>query len=217
MPIRKATTKKATIKRKPIIEKKVAPSKHSRKTIDEREELKCLISIGIRESKPVSKIMAELKESNYKISVATVYAYIREVRNDWKKTLTDNYETHVASQFAKLDLMEEKLWEMLHKSMNPEEVKTTSRQSGRVLTEDIKTTSSHGDVEIMKMIERIWVRRNEILGITSSTINIQNNIQNNIEQTNIENKVEVTKVEFQPVSDKFFGNFVIEVADRVKP
>ena len=36
-------------------------------------------------------------------------------------------------------------------------------------------------------------------------------------QTNIENKVEVTKVEFQPVSDKFFGNFVIEVADRVKP
>ena len=77
--------------------------------------------------------------------------------------------------------------------------------------------SSHGDVEIMKMIERIWVRRNEILGITSSTINIQNNIQNNIEQTNIENKMEVTKVEFQPVSDKFFGNFVIEVADRVKP
>ena len=109
---------------------------------------------------------------------------------------------------------EERLWQMLDKSMNPEEKKTVERQGGRGLTEKTETTSSHGDVEIMKMIERIWVRRNEILGITSSTVNIQNNIQNNIEQNTT---VEVTKVEFQPVSDKFFGNFVIHVEDRQKP
>ena len=40
-----------------------------------------------------------------------------------------------------------------------------------------------------------------------------NKTQNNI-QNNIENKIEATKVEFQPVSDKFHGNFVIEVDNR---
>ena len=69
-------------------------------------------------------------------------------------------------------------------------------------------------VKRSEIIDKIWVRRNELLGISSSTINIQNNIQNNIEQTNIENKTEITKVEFQPVSEKFFGNFVIEVDGR---
>ena len=159
-------------------------------------------------------MIKELKERNFSVSNQTVYTYIKDVRNEWREAMSANYEAHVASQYAKLDLMEERLWQMLDKSMNPEEKKTVERQGGRGLTEKTETTSSHGDVEIMKMIERIWVRRNEILGITSSTVNIQNNIQNNIEQNTT---VEVTKVEFQPVSDKFFGNFVIQVEDRQKP
>ena len=210
---RKAPTKKRAV----AVNKTKEPSKFSNKTELEKEEIKCIISIGIRKSNSVAMILEDLKAMNKSVSMKTVYIYVKEIRAQWRSMMSENYETHVATQYAKLELMEERLWLMLDKSMNPEEVKTTSRQSGRVLTEDIKTTSSHGDVEIMKMIERIWVRRNEILGITSSTINIQNNIQNTIEQTNIENKVEVTKVEFKPVSDKFFGNFVIEVADRVKP
>lgn len=224
MSVRKTPVKKKPINRKnavikqPIKVNKDNPNhKHTRKSDVEREEIKCIISIGMRKSQSVAMIIEDLKAREMKVSTPMVYQYIKDIRNEWRNSMSENYESHVASQFAKLDLMEERLWLMLDKSMNPEEVKTTSRQSGRVLTEDVKTTSSHGDVEVMKMIERIWVRRNEILGITSSTINIQNNIQNNIENTNIENKMEVTKVEFQPVSDKFFGNFVIEVADRVKP
>ena len=77
-----------------------------------------------------------------------------------------------------------------------------------------ETKDTKKEALITQIIDKVWVRRNELLGITSSTINIQNNIQNNIEQTNIENKTEITKVQFQPVSDKFFGNFVIEVDGR---
>ena len=103
---------------------------------------------------------------------------------------------------------------MLDKSMLAEEKKTIERQGGRMTVEKTETKTKNGDVEIMLAIERIWVRRNEILGITSSTVNIQNNIQNNITENTT---VEVKKVEFQPVSDKFFGNFVIEQAYREKP
>lgn len=217
-PVRKSPVKgKTSLKAKPIKVNKTNPnSKFTKKSELEREEIKCLISISLRKSHSVSTMIQELKERNFSVSNQTVYTYIKDIRNEWREAMSANYEIHVASQYAKLDLMEERLWQMLDKSMNPDEKKTIERQGGRALTEKTETTSSHGDVEIMKMIERIWVRRNEILGI-SSTINIQNNIQNNIEQTNIENKTEITKIEFKPVSDKFFGNFVIEVADRQKP
>ena len=217
-PVRKSPVKgKTSLKAKPIKVNKSNPnSKFTKKSELEREEIKCLISISLRKSLSVSTMIKELKERNFSVSNQTVYTYIKDIRNEWREAMSANYEIHVASQYAKLDLMEERLWQMLDKSMNPEEKKIVERQGGRGLTEKTETTSTHGDVEIMKMIERIWVRRNEILGI-SSTINIQNNIQNNIEQTNIENKTEITKIEFQPVSDKFFGNFVIEVADRQKP
>ena len=215
-PVRKPTVKgKTSLTTKPIKVNKANPnSKFTKKSELEREEIKCLISISIRKSHSVSTMIQELKERGFSVSNQTVYTYIKDVRNEWREAMSANYEAHVASQYAKLDLMDERLWQMLDKSMNPEEKKTVERQGGRGLTEKTETTSSHGDVEIMKMIERIWVRRNEILGITSSTVNIQNNIQNNIEQNTT---VEVTKVEFQPVSDKFFGNFVIQVEDRQKP
>lgn len=224
MTVKKTAVKKTLPKGKTALKGKVVrvnksnPNhKHTNKSEIEKEEIKCIISIGIRKSNSVSAIIEDLKSQNKNVSIPTVYTYIKEIRAEWRTAMTENYESHVASQYAKLDLMEERLWQMLDKSMTPEEKKTVERQGGRGLTEKTETKSSHGDVEIMKMIERIWVRRNEILGITSSTINIQNNIQNNIEQTNIENKTEITKIEFQPVSDKFFGNFVIEVADRQKP
>lgn len=223
MAIRKTAVKKTTVKKKSLIKPKVIrvnkdnPNhKHTTKSEIEREEIKCLISIGIRKSLTVAKILEELKEANKSVAISTVYQYIKDIRNEWREAMSMNYELHVASQYAKLDLMEERLWLMLDKSMTPEEKKTLSREGGRLTSEKTETVGKYGDVEIMKMIERIWVRRNEILGITSSTINIQNNIQNNIEQTNIENKVEVNKVEFQPVADQFFGNFVIEVEDRQK-
>ena len=53
------------------------------------------------------------------------------------------------------------------------------------------------------------------MAITHKNGNSKNTLtdyRNNIEQTNIENKTEITKV--QPVSEKFFGNFVIEVDGR---
>ena len=216
MTVKKTAVRKTPVKRKnaiikqPIKVNKTNPNaKFTKKSEVEREEIKCLISIGLRKSHSVSTMIQELKERNFSVSNQTVYTYIKDIRNEWREAMSANYEIHVASQYAKLDLMEERLWQMLDKSMNPEEKKTVERQGGRGLTEKTETTSSHGDVEIMKMIERIWVRRNEILGITSSTVNIQNNIQNNIE-----NKTEITKVEFQPVSEKFFGNFVIEVDGR---
>ena len=213
--------KKTTSETKPLIRKnaviKAKPkgmANNRKKSEEEKTEIQCLISIGLRKCSSAKEILEELKERNFKISVSTFYQYIKDIRAEWRTAMSENYESHIASQYAKLDLMESRLWQMLDKSMNPEEKKTVERQGGRGLTEKTETTSSHGDVEIMKMIERIWVRRNEILGITSSTVNIQNNIQNNIEQNTT---VEVTKVEFQPVSDKFFGNFVIQVEDRQKP
>ena len=211
MTTRKTTPKKKVTKGKTALTKSREVSKFTNKTQAEKEEIKAVISVGIRKSHSVQTIMKDLEEKGLKTSNTSIYAYIKEIREAWRNAMSEQYETHVASQFAKLDLMEERLWQMLDKSMNPEEKKTVERQGGRGLTEKTETTSSHGDVEIMKMIERIWVRRNEILGITSSTVNIQNNIQNNIEQNTT---VEVTKVEFQPVSDKFFGNFVIEVDGR---
>ena len=219
MTVKKVPVRKTPVKRKnaiikqPIKVSKTNPNaKFTKKSELEREEIKCLISISLRKSHSVATIIQEVKERGFSISNQTAYTYIKDIRNEWREAMSANYEIHVASQYAKLDLMEERLWQMLDKSMSPEERKTIERQGGRLTTEKTETTSSHGNVEIMKMIERIWVRRNEILGITSSTINIQNNIQNNIEQTN----VEVKKIEFQPVADAFFGNFVIEVEDRKK-
>ena len=221
MIVKKTPVIKTPVKRKnaiikqPIKVSKTNPNaKFTKKSEVEREEIKCLISISLRKSHSVATIIQEVKERGFSISNQTAYTYIKDIRNEWREVMSANYEIHVASQYAKLDLMEERLWQMLDKSMNPEEKKTVERQGGRGLTEKTETTSSHGDVEIMKMIERIWVRRNEILGITSSTINIQNNVQNNITENTT---VEVTKVECQPVSDKFFGNFVIQVEDRQKP
>ena len=170
--------------------------------------------MGLRKSNSVQTIIKDLTDKGLKTSNTSVYAYIKEIRESWRTAMSEQYETHVASQFAKLDLMEERLWQMLDKSMSAEEKKTVERQGGRMINEKTETKTRNGDVEIMLAIERIWVRRNEILGITSSTVNIQNNIQNNITENTT---VEVKKVEFQPVSDKFFGNFVIEQAYREKP
>lgn len=214
MTTRKTTPKKKVTKGKTTLTKTNERSKFAQKTQVEKEEIKAIISVGIRKSHSVQTIMKDLEEKGLKASNTSIYAYIKEIRESWRTAMSEQYETHVASQFAKLDLMEERLWQMLDKSMLAEEKKTIERQGGRLLTEKTETKTKNGDVEIMLAIERIWVRRNEILGIASSTINIQNNVQNNITENTT---VEVTKVEFQPVSDKFFGNFVIEQAYREKP
>ena len=223
-PIRKTPVKrKNAIIKQPIKVSKTNPNaKFTKKSELEREEIKCLISISLRKSNSVATIIQEIKERGFSISNQTAYTYIKDIRNEWREAMSANYEAHVASQYAKLDLMEERLWLMLDRSMNdkiklteesetPENADEQKENAKPTKTQKKEITSSHGDVEIMKMIERIWVRRNEILGITSSTVSIQNNIQNNIKQNTT---VEVTKVEFQPVSDKFFGNFVIEVDGR---
>lgn len=221
MTVRKTTVKKTPPKGKTALKGKVIrvnkdnPNhKHTNKSEIEKEEIKCLISIGMRKSHSVATIIEELKAQNKKVSIPTVYTYIKEIRADWRTAMSENYEAHVASQFAKLDLLEERLWLMLDNSMKAEEKKTLTREGGRSLSEKTETKNRHGEVEIALAIERIWVRRNELLGITSSTINIQNNVQNNITENTT---VEVTKVEFQPISDKFFGNFVIQVDDRQRP
>ena len=212
-PVKKTVKAKTPVKGKVIRVNKDNPNaRFTNKSEIEKEEIKCIISIGLRKSHSIATIMNDLKEQNTKIAVSTFYQYIKDIREGWRTAMSDNYESHVASQFAKLDLLEERLWSMLDKSMTTEEKKTLTREGGKMLSEKTETKTRHGEVEIALAIERIWVRRNELLGITSSTINIQNNIQNNIEQTN----VEVKKIEFQPVADAFFGNFVIEVEDRKK-
>lgn len=214
MTVKRTTTeRKPVIRKNAIIKKKPKVGNYSKKSVEEKTEIQCIISIGLRKSTTATAILDELKERGFKISVSTFYQYIKDIRAEWRTAMSENYEYHVASQFAKLDLLEERLWSMLDKSMTTEEKKTLTREGGKMLSEKTETKTRHGEVEIALAIERIWVRRNELLGITSSTINIQNNIQNNIENTT----VEVKKVEFQPVSDAFFGNFVIEVADRQKP
>lgn len=220
------TAKKTVVKKPPVkgrttlkpkdktVNKSNPNHKHTPKGELEREEIKCLISIGLRKSQSVKTILESIKERGLTASLPTIYGYIKTIREEWRTAMSENYEAHVASQFAKLDLLEERLWLMLDKSMEAEEKKTSERQGGRMTSEKTERKTRHGEVEIALAIERIWVRRNELLGITSSTINIQNNIQNNITENTT---VEVKKVEFQPVSDKFFGNFVIQVEDRQKP
>ena len=206
---KKTSEKKPVIRKNAVIKKKPPTGKFQAKSVEEKTELKCLISIGLRKSTSAPEIIKDLQGRGFKISVTTFYQYIKDIRAEWQTAMSQNYEAHVASQFAKLDLLEERLWKMLDKSMTAEEKTTLTNEGGKVSSEKKETKNRHGEVEIALAIERIWVRRNELLGITSSTINIQNNIQNNIE-----NKIEATKVEFQPVSDKFHGNFVIEVDNR---
>lgn len=92
---------------------------------------------------------------------------------------------------------------------NPKVRKIVRRSSEeperKLISEKIEYVQKYGDIEIMKMIERLWIRRNEILGIAmQTTINVQNNFnQNNL--TNIQNQQNN-----KPISEKFFGNFIIE-------
>lgn len=213
MGVRKTTPSKRAVK-KPTKDK---DPRFANKKAAEKEELMCIISIGMRKAQSIPVIMQTIKDRGLTLSRPAVYSYMKEIRAEWRTAMSENYESHVAAQYAKLDLMEERLWEMLDKSMKSEKKDTVTTEKGVITGRKEESKTQSGNVEIMLAIERIWVRRNELLGITSSTINIQNNIQNNIEQTNIENKVEVTKVEFQPISDKFHGNFIIQVADRQKP
>ena len=75
----------------------------------------------------------------------------------------------------------------------------------KLISEKIEFVQRYGDIEVMKMIERLWVRRNEILGIQmQTTYNIQNNFTNN----------GIVQNENKPVSSKFFGNFIIEADVR---
>lgn len=189
------TAKNTTTEKKPVIRRnsviKAKPkgtANNAKKSEEEKFEIQNLISIGLRKCDTATEIRALIKERGFKLSVSTFYQYIKDIKKEWKQARVEGYEEHIEKQLAKLDLYENTLWKLFEDTKN--------------------------EAIITQIIDKVWVRRNEILGITSSTINIQNNIQNNIEQTNIENKTEITKVEFQPVSEKFFGNFVIEVDGR---
>jgi len=224
MAIKKTAAKSKAVKAKTVVKTK-APrrnpdnpnAKFTNKSEVEKTEIKCLISIGLRKSQSMKTIVDDVKSRGFSLGVSTFYQYVREIREEWREAMTENYEAHVAAQYAKLDLMEERLWEMLDKSMKSEKKDTVTTEKGVIVGRKEESKTRNGDVEIMLAIERIWVRRNEILGITSSTINIQNNYQNIENTTNVQNNVELTKVEFQPVSDKFHGNFIIQVAERQKP
>ena len=74
----------------------------------------------MRKAHSIPVIMQEIKDRGLTLSRAAVYSYMKEVRAEWRTAMSENYETHVASQFAKLDLMEERLWDMLDKSMKSE-------------------------------------------------------------------------------------------------
>ena len=190
------TAKNTTTEKKPVIRKnavikkkpKATTANNQRKSEEEKFEIQNIISIGLRKCETATEIRNLIKERGFNLSVSTFYQYIKDIKAEWKQARVEGYEEHIEKQLAKLDLYENTLWKLFEDTKN--------------------------EALITQIIDKVWVRRNELLGITSSTIKIQNNIQNNIEQTNIENKTEITKVEFQPVSDKFFGNFVIEVDGR---
>lgn len=214
---KKTTERKKTIPKTAIIKKKPTNHAYAKKSDEEKTEIQCLISIGLRKCTSAKEVLDDLKARGFKIAISTFYQYIKDIRAQWRETMTESYESHVASQFAKLDLMEETLWKMLDNSMKSEKKDTITTEKGVIIGRKEESKTRSGDVEIMLAIERIWVRRNELLGITSSTINIQNNIQNNVtETTNVQN-VEVKKVEFQPLSEAFHGNFVIRQVERNKP
>ena len=190
MTVKKATTeKKPVIRRNSVIKAKPkGTANNAKKSEEEKFEIQNLISIGLRKCDTATEIRALIKERGFKLSVSTFYQYIKDIKAEWKQARVEGYEEHIEKQLAKLDLYENTLWKLFEGTKN--------------------------EALITQIIDKVWVRRNELLGITSSTISIQNNIQNNIEQTNIENKTEITKVELQPVSEKFFGNFVIDVDGR---
>lgn len=218
MAARKTTTeRKKTIPKTAIIKKKPTNHNYAKKSEEEKTEIQCLISIGLRKCTTAKEILEDLKQRGFKIAISTFYQYIKDIRAEWRLLVAESYEHHVASQFAKLDLMEETLWKMLDKSMKLEKKDTVTTEKGIITGRKEETKTRNGDVEIMLAIERIWVRRNELLGITSSTINIQNNIQNIDQTTNVQNNtVEVAKVEFKPLSDAFHGNFIIKQVERLK-
>ena len=73
-------------------------------------------------------------------------------------------------------------------------------------SEKIETETTIGELQVMKMILDVWDKKNGILGIQSTTINIQQNVQNNVVNNHV-----------QPVSEKFAGNFVIQEDVRIDP
>lgn len=218
MTARKTTTeKKKTIPKNAVIKKKPTNYAYAKKSEEEKTEIQCLISIGLRKCTSAKEILEGLKGRGFKIAISTFYQYIKDIRAEWRVSMSESYEAHVAAQYAKLDLMEDTLWKMLDASMLQEKKDTITTEKGFIVGRKEETKTRNGDVEIMLAIERIWVRRNELLGITSSTINIQNNIHNVEQTTNVQNNtVEVTKVEFHPISEAFHGNFIIKQVERSK-
>lgn len=99
-----------------------------------------------------------------------------------------------------------------HSDQNPDigsksDVSDQNPTSKRILkSERIETETTIGELQVMKMILDVWDKKNRILGIHSTTINIQQNVQNNVVNNHV-----------QPVSDKFAGTFVIQEDVRIDP
>ena len=239
-PKKKTNPKKRTTATKVLKNPDNPNNKHAPKTVDAKFLLKAEIAVRLKRGQSRNFIYESLKGSGSRVSKQTVYTYSDELREEWIEAKNESYDVHVASQLARLDAMEEKLWEMMDASTTEgikrseeysfqvkeedqpsDEKQTVGRKSegsdenpkGRtkirrseeierkLISEKIEYVQRFGDIETMKMIERLWVRRNEVLGIQMLTNqNIQNNyINNGIVQN--QNKV---------ISEKFGGNFIIE-------
>lgn len=225
--------------------KNPANAKHTIKSEDERFELKHEIAIRLRKGQSRNRVAETMQEDGFDISKNSVYAYAKQIHEEWVKTKNDSYELHVSKQLAMLDQMIEQCWVMLDKSKQDavttttefgfqyDEGKEENEENGtsdenpkgrtkirrvglksegpdenpkgrkRQISEKIQKVSRDGDVEILKMLERLWIRRCEILGIVlNTTINIQNNQFNSTTQ--------IVANENKPISEQFFQAVVIE-------
>lgn len=227
-------------------------SKHAPKPFEEKFEIKHEIAIRLRKGQNRNRVYESMVQDGFNISANTVYAYARQIHEEWVKFKNDSYELHIAKQLAMLDLMIERCWLILDKSEkdavktnveyemiyddkpkesseedtsdeNPKGVGAKSEGSEtnpkgrknatpteqnpkgkkRMVSEKIERAGRDGDIEVLKMLEKFWLRRCEILGISlNTTINIQNNQFN--ETTNIQANIH------KPVSNQFFRSVVIE-------
>lgn len=209
-------------------------SKHAPKQLEEKFAIKHEIAVRLRRGQSRNQVAESMIKDGIDVSTPTVYAYARQIHDEWVKFKNESYDLHVSRQLAMLDEMIAECWSMLNKSKELD-VKTTSefgfiypedaeekdeedpsdetrtleskskgrtkirRVEKRQTSEKIEKASRDGDIEVLKMLERFWVRRCEILGISSSTtINIQNNNQYNETHVN------------KPVSNQFFRSVVIQ-------
>lgn len=99
---------------------------------------------------------------------STISRYIREIHDNYRLIALQDAAIHIASQLAKLDLMEKELWLAWDRSTGELVETTTGRRQTSSNSFDsavVKKKQREGNPKIMALIQGCWDRRSKLTGI----------------------------------------------------